>query len=201
MKIYLDIAYLRAKMMSLSNNIEFLEKLARHYSIGSDKFNPQGVNVSDIRMYISDVRRGNDFFYPESLDFAINDMWEKAVFKPVVRTTGEIKQNYRGSRDLGMFLYKYEKSLEKKEQIQETKVEAKEDHPLEPEWEQITLFDLLNKQGNKVVEEPQKFVLSSEGEPLFPPNSEEERDYLRYLEELERIADNEPIESHPHYRR
>lgn len=201
MKKYLDIVYLKAKMMSASQDIELLEKLARHYSIGSDKFNPQGVNVSDIRMYISDFRsNGEKHFYSRALELALDDMWQKAVFKLVDKKTGEVKENYRGSRDLGMFLYKYEKTLEKKAEKQETKVEVKTEKVTEPEWEQTTLFDLINKQ-EEIKEEQKKWVLSSEGEPDFPPNSEEERNYLRYLDELEELANNEPIENHPHYRR
>lgn len=207
MKKYLDIVYLKAKMMSASQDIELLEKLARHYSIGSDKFNPQGVNVSDIRMYISDFRsNGEKHFYSRALELALDDMWQKAVFKLVDKKTGEVKENYRGSRDLGMFLYKYEKTLEKKQEAAveikpEVKVEPKKETLVEPEWEQTTLFDLTNKQKDQVKEEPKKWVLSSEGEPDFPPNSEEERNYKRYLEELDELANNEPIENHPHYRR
>ena len=207
MKKYLDIVYLKAKMMSASQDIELLEKLARHYSIGSDKFNPQGVNVSDIRMYISDFRsNGEKHFYSRALELALDDMWQKAVFKLVDKKTGEVKENYRGSRDLGMFLYKYEKTLEKKQEAAveikpEVKVEPKKETLVEPEWEQTTLFDLTNKQKVQVKEEPKKWVLSSEGEPDFPPNSEEERNYKRYLEELDELANNEPIENHPHYRR
>lgn len=201
MKKYLDIVYLKAKMMSASQDIELLEKLARHYSIGSDKFNPQGVNVSDIRMYISDFRsNGEKHFYSRALELALDDMWQKAVFKLVDKKTGEVKENYRGSRDLGMFLYKYEKTLEKKAEKQETKVEVKTEKVTEPEWEQTTLFGLINKQ-EEIKEEQKKWVLSSEGEPDFPPNSEEERNYKRYLEKLDEIANNEPIENHPHYRR
>ena len=212
MKKYLDIVYLKAKMMSASQDIVLLEKLARHYSIGSDKFNPQGVNVSDIRMYISDFRsNGEKHFDSKSLQLALDDMWKKAVFKLtdkvgdiVDRKTGEVKENYRGSRDLGMFLYKYEKTLEKKEQKQETKVEVKTEKVIEPEWVQSTFFDIWSKESSKEIGEKQnnvKWVLSSEGEPDFPPNSEEERNYKRYLEKLDEIANNEPIENHPHYRR
>ena len=201
MKKYLDIVYLKAKMIAASQDIDLLEKLARHYSIGSDKFNPQGVNVSDIRLYIGDYRsNGEKHFYSRSLEIALDDMWKKAVFKLIDRNTGEVKENYRGTRDLGMFLYKYEKTLEKKEEKQETKVEIKKETVTEPEWEQTTLFDFMNKQ-EEVKEEPKKWVLSSEGEPEFPPNSEEERNYLKYLDELEEMANNEPIENHPHYRR
>ena len=214
MKKYLDIVYLKAKMMAAAQDIELLEKLSRHFSIGSDKFNPQGVNVYDIRMYISDFRsNGEKHFDSKSLQLALDDMWKKAVFKLtdkvgdiVDKKTGEVKENYRGSRDLGMFLYKHEKTLEKKQEAAveikpEVKVEPKKETLVEPEWEQTTLFDLTNKQKDQVKEEPKKWVLSSEGEPDFPPNSEEERNYLRYLDELEELANNEPIENHPHYRR
>lgn len=200
MKKYLDIVYLRAKMMSAANNIELLEKLARHYSIGSEKFNPQGVNVSDIRMYISDVRsNGGNLFYSRGLEIALNDMFQKAVLKAPDKKTGEVKENYRGLRDLAMFFYKYEKDLEKKETKQE---EVKKE--VEPEWQQMTMMELMNAQSNTTPideEEPRKPELSSAGDPLFPPNSEEERDYQRYLEHLEKLADAEPIENHPHYGR
>lgn len=201
MKKYLDMIYLRAKLMSAANNIELLEKLARHYSIGSEKFNPQGVNVSDIRMYISDVRsNGGNLFYSRGLEVALNDMFQKAVLKAPDKKTGEVKENYRGLRDLAMFFYKYEKELEKKEAKQEEVQNA-----VEPEWQQMTMMELMNSQNNTtpvdVEEEPKKFELSSEGDPLFPPNSEEERDYQRYLEHLEKLADAEPIENHPHYGR
>lgn len=205
MKKYIDIVYLKTKMMQASQDIELLEKLARHFSIGSDKFNPQGVNVSDIRMYISDFRsNGEHHFYSRALELALDDMWKKAVFKLIDKNTGEIKENYRGCRDLGMFLYKYEKTLEKKEEKQEAKVEAKPVKVTEPEWEQTTFFDVWSEESAKITEEKEnngKWVLSSEGEPDFPPNSEEERNYLRYLDELEELANNEPIENHPHYRR
>lgn len=205
MKKYLDIVYLKAKMMAAAQDIELLEKLARHYSIGSDKFNPQGVNVSDIRMYISDFRsNGEKNFYSRALELALDDMWQKAVFKLVDKKTGEIKENYRGSRDLGMFLYKYEKTLEKKAEKQETKVEVKTEKVTEPEWVQSTFFDIWSEESSKKTDEKEnngKWVLSSEGEPDFPPNSEEERNYKRYLEKLDEIANNEPIENHPHYRR
>ena len=205
MKKYLDIVYLKYKMMAAAQDIVLLEKLARHYSIGSDKFNPQGVNVSDIRMYISDFRsNGEKHFYSRALELALDDMWQKAVFKLVDKKTGEVKENYRGSRDLGMFLYKYEKTLEKKEENQETKVEVKTEKVTEPEWVQSTFFDIWSEESSRKTDEKEnngKWVLSSEGEPDFPPNSEEERNYLRYLDELEELANNEPIENHPHYRR
>ena len=80
---YLDEEYLRANLKVLAgSDIEFLEKLARHFSIGSDKFNPQGLNVQDIRVYISDVRKNDGkHFYSKALEVAIDDLFYKATFK------------------------------------------------------------------------------------------------------------------------
>lgn len=196
MKKYFDIDYLKYTLMGLSNNIEFLEKLARHYSIGNEKHNPQGLNVSDIRRYISDVRvNKGQTFYSKMLELAIDDLWKKAVFKLVDRSTGEIKENYRGTRDLAMFIYKFKKHLEEK-----VSVEIKEEFKFQDNNEdcaQISLFDMLNQQKNtsidsKLKEEKnndEKWTLSSEGEPDFPPNSYEEALYNRYKERLEELAD------------
>ena len=215
MKKYLDIFYLKAKLLESSQNLELLEKLARHYSIGSEKHNPQGVNVSSIRGYISDVRSNDgNHFYSKPLEYALDDMWKKAVFKSsgktsdiVNKSTGEIKENYRGSRDLGLFLYKYNKQTKLQEEQQEIKVELKKQTTNEDEWIQSSMFDDIEKQNiildesNEDVNIYNKWVLSSDGEPDFPPNSEEEANYKRYLERLDEISNNEPIENHPHYRR
>lgn len=56
----------------------------------------------------------------------------------------------------------------------------------------------MNKQGNV---ENEILIEEEIKEPEFPPNSEEERNYKRYLRELEECANNEPIENNPHYRR
>lgn len=187
---YLDIVQLRYELKSLSNDIVFLEKLARHYSIGSGKFNPQGLNVSDIRRYIGDVRtNGGHNFYSRMLEEAINDLYKKAIFKEINKENGEVKFNYRGLRDLGLFIYKYKNKLE-------NKIEKEEKNTKE-EWIQATMFDSIDLNE----ENDNKWHLSSEGESEFPPNSEEEKNYLRYLEELEEMGLAENIENHDHYRR
>ena len=171
MQKYLDIFYLKNKIIGASQNIDLLEKLTRHYSMGSDKFNPQGVNIRDIKIYLNSVRsNGGNHFYSRSLEIALYDMWEKAVFKPIAKDPDEKKQTYRGTRDLGMFLYKYEKELEEQKMNQETN----KDESSETKYER---------------------------EPDFPPNSEEEMKYIIYLEELSESNINQTIENHPHYRR
>ena len=117
MEKYLDEIYLRQKLMQLSQDIKFLEKLARHYSLGSDKFNKQGVNVSDIRYYIAEVRfSGGRTFESSRLRYALDDLFIKALYNVINKETGEVKENYRGRRDLADFIYKYEKSLENQEE-------------------------------------------------------------------------------------
>lgn len=134
MKTYLDIDHLRYDLMSLSYDINFLEKLARHYSIGSDKFNPQGINVNAIRYYVSEVRvRQDDEFSRKKLDTAIQDLYIKALYK-LEKSTGELKFNYRGLRDLAIFIYKYRKSLEKEEIKKEIQKEK-------DSFSQINMFD------------------------------------------------------------
>lgn len=187
MKKYLDIQYIKNSLKSFSCDTIFLEKLANFYSNGSSKFNPQGLNVHDIRIYLSDVRRNNGNHFPsERLEVALNSLWERAVMKNFDQESGLAEINYRGLRDLALFIYKYKKA--KKEQAKRSEVE----------YEQTTFFDSIKK------EEPicaPKWILSSEGDPDFPYNSEEEKIYIKYLEGLDESANEESIENHPHYRR
>lgn len=103
-----DLLYLKATLKSHTTDIKFLEKLANHYSLGSPKYNPQAVNVQDIRCYITDVRsNGGKLFYSNLLDIAINDLFVKAVYN-LNNKTGELKINYRGVRDLVIFINRYD---------------------------------------------------------------------------------------------
>lgn len=184
-KPYLDIVYLKNKLKSLSNDIEFLEKLANYYSNGSTKYNKQGLNVSDIRIYLSDVRsNGGNQFESKLLSKALDDLFEKAVIKSIDKNTGELSINYRGLRDLAILIHKYEKKLEMKNNNQE--------------WIQGSLFDIKENtyqvNNNNIFEENEyQSNLSSEGDPDFPPNSEEDQLYNSYLENLQ-------DEYHPHRR-
>lgn len=144
MKKYLDEFYLRAKYMMLSNNVDFLEKIARHYSIASEKFNPQGVNVSTIRRYISDVRVSGRTFEDKYLSSALNDMFIKVITKLDTKT-GELKDNYRGLRDLALFVYNYENKLsndKQNEQVKQTFVTPKVKTKKLPNPNQLTFDDL-----------------------------------------------------------
>lgn len=186
-----DEMLLKAKLNSLSNNIEFLEKLANHYSIGNSRFNPQGLNVSDIRLYLSDVRANGGYtFNSRLLETALNDLFLKAI-STLNKSTGELKINYRGLRDLVVFVSRFES----KENL---KLEKEELSNLQQndsfEEEQITFSDIIQEKTNG------KWILSSEGDPDFPPNSEEEANYLRYLEKLQEIEDYD-IEDNSHYTR
>lgn len=186
MKKYLDIIHLRYELKSLSSDIVFLEKLANFYSNGKTSFNKQGLNVSDIRLYLSDVRtNGGKSFNSTLLEIAINDLFEKAIIREKNLQTGEVKEDYRGLRDLALFIYKYKKTEQKKQE----RIEV-----LEIVGEQTSLFDEgYVKQLRNIVEKNnnKSWTLSSEGDPDFPYNSEEEREYQRYLENL-------PDEEHPH---
>ena len=178
---YMDEFYLKSKLKSKGSDFEFLEKLANHYSIGSAKFNKQGLNVNDIRLYLSDVRsNGGKSFYSKILDTALDSLFEIA------------NKNYRGKRDLANFVYSYEikkelKRIEEEKEMFKKLEEEKEMFKID-EGQQLSLFDQVKK-----------ITLSSDGEPDFPPNSEEERAYLEYLEELNN--EDFDIENHDHYRR
>lgn len=195
MKKYLDIIHLRYELKGLCSDIEFLEKLARHYSLGSDTFNPQGLNVQDIRIYLSDVRsNGGKIYYSKILETAIEDLYKKAIVKSIDEN-GEVIQNYRGLRDLAIFIYKHKKDLDKKD--------VKQTQSNNESWVQTSVFDIKND-INQNTDFEKKISFDCEwdfnDEPDFPPNSEEEANYKRYLEELEEKS-IQPIEKHDHYRR
>lgn len=167
-KKLLDIMYLISKIKSMGSDLEFLEKLANYYDNGSTNYNKQGINVMDIRKYLSDVRsNGGKIFFSNTLYIALDNLVKKATFR-VQQSTGEVVVNYRGLRDLALFVHKYET---KKGLSNNSKSEKAREM-----WEQPTLFDL--------VENEERRTLSSDGDPDFPYNSEEEDMYLKYEESL-----------------
>lgn len=185
-KEYRDVVTLKYKLRSKSSDIEFLSALADHYDNGSTKFNKQKQNVSDIRLYLSDVRSsGGNFVESSLLENALDNLLVRAAYKPA-NSNGEVIEDYRGLRDLAMFIWKYETK-------QKSKQEKKE------KWVQGTLFEQserIQQINENVFEEEEKFYksnLSSDGDPDFPYNSEEEEIYNRYIESL-------PDEYHPHRR-
>lgn len=154
---FMDLSYLRPIINSLSKDITFLEKLANHYGAGKSTYNTQLANVQILRGYINDVRfseSGEPFFAQRVYD-ALNDIIIKAVYR-VNEKTGEIKVNYRGFRDLALFIKKYTDKL------------------LDKELEGYT------------EKNDSKFTYNENyDEPDFPPYSEEEEMYLKYIDSLE----------------
>ena len=169
----LDVVDLKYKLMSMKSNMQFLEKLADFYSNGSTKYNKQGLNVSDIRTYLSDVRYKREEIHSYLLlENALDALFKKAVFK-IDRNTGEVEINYRGMRDLALFIYKFENNLEKNKIKEEQSNET---------WVQESLFDIEKKSSFEV-----ESNLSSAFEPDFPPNSEEEARYQAYQDKLDKL--------------
>ena len=196
MKKYLDMYYLRSKIYSLSKDINFLEKLARHYSLGSDKYNNQAINVSDIRMYISDVRiSGGETFESSTLMLALEDLYYNACFKKPNKISGETQINYRGLRDLAVFIYKYDEVLRLQNQEQNqinqeaTPVNLKNEIARNQELKQISLFDDYDIPMISLDKEEE---YDDYEEPIFPPNCREEREYQEYLDNLpDEFSDND----------
>lgn len=181
-----DIINLKYKLRVMSADVEFLHTLADHYDNGSTKFNRQKQNVSDIRLYLSDVRsNGGNTFESNLLTNALDNILSTATFKSV-SSNGEVIVNYRGLRNLIFLIDKYEK---KKMKNKEDKAEN---------WVQETLYDMeidaIPVKFDNVEEEAEfESNLSSSGDPDFPFNSEEEKMYQTYIDSLS-------DEYHPHKR-
>ena len=135
--------------------------------------NPQKVTLLFNKIY-SRWEKYNTRFEDKNISLII-DLWQQKLKE---ENTTKIKNaDYRGMRDLATIAYKYKNDLETKE-----------------DWNQIAIFN-EDKYDDF---DPETF---DELEPEFPPNSEEEKNYLKYLEELEKDSFNDDIEDHPHYRR
>ena len=156
MNKFMNIDYLRSIINSLAKDIKFLEMLANHYDAGKSTYNMQLANVQVLRGYVNDIRfsESKEPFFAQRVYDALNDIIIKAVYK-INPKTGEIKANYRGLRDLALFIKKYTDKLFKNELEEDRK-------------DNISRFEYTDNYE----------------EPDFPPNSEEEGMYLKYLSEL-----------------
>ena len=149
-KKYMNTSYLRSQLQILTKtDLEFLRKLRDHYDYGGSPYNGQGLNINDINVYLKDVRNsGGKPFDCKYLDIAIEDLFLKAIFRPIDIETGEAKEDYRGYRDLALFIYKYRKKQENDYVMQETT-------PQPLEVEQLSLFNknhveyMKNEQGEQ----------------------------------------------------
>lgn len=146
-KKYFDLLFLRSRLLSLGKSDQcFLSKLRNHYDFGNSNYNPQSLNILDIGLYLSDVRRnGGNMFESSSLDAALNDLYKKAVYKKI-NDDGEVKENYRGIRDLALFIYNYDLKLrdENIKRIEDStslpKVQTETDTPKGYEGMQLTIW-------------------------------------------------------------
>lgn len=139
-KRYLNKDYIKYKVIQLQYNISFLTELAKHYDIKNSKFNNQFLNVNAILMYLSDVRsNGGTTFESKALSIALDDMVIKAIYR-LNKKTGEFSLNYRGLRDLGLFIYRFEE----KQKLLQAKQEILKD-----------IFDECSKDTNVIERFPQ----------------------------------------------
>ena len=157
-KKYMDVYYLKNLIQSYSKDLVFLEKLANHYSLGKSSYNLQLTNVQGIRKYIYEVINSStqEAFYSKELTNTLNNTVINAIYR-INEKTGEVKLNYRGLRDLALFIKRYTDALLKKE-----------------------YEDAMNQKTIKGFEYNDNY-----DEPDFAPNSEEEEMFLNYLESLE----------------
>lgn len=160
----------------LIGNVNFLTDISRHYSIGNAKYNFQLINVRDINMFLSDVRsNGGHVFYPNYMYVAMYELFKTAMYNIEKNPSkNKVKFNYRGFRDLVNFIYKYklEKNLINKENYNDmTEKITFEQKVAMLENDNNHYYDILNNEE----------IIYENG---FPPNSEELRNYKKYLESL-----------------
>ena len=160
---------------NLIGNVKFLASISRHYSIGNAKYNPQLINVSDINMFLSDVRSNDGgVFYPNYMYIAMYELFKEAIYKIEKKPDkNKVSLNYRGYRDLINFIYKYklDNNLIKKNNTDEELKQMKLEQIEEPLIISHSYTDRLEKEEE----------MYEEG---FAPNSEELISYKKYLESL-----------------
>lgn len=171
-KEYLVNYIIRHKLDTLVNNQRFLNRLIDFYDYGGSVHNLQSENINNLKIYLADLNQYGKKaveFDRKLIEFTLDDLVKVATTKYDKKSNFN-RYNHRGTRDLGMLIYNFEE-LEKLEQIKNN-IKSEEEIKYE-----------LAKKNNK-------WILSSDGDPYFPPNSEEERQYLleqeKELEEFEK---------------
>ncbi|MDO4962573.1 MAG: hypothetical protein Q4E75_00510 [bacterium] len=182
MKKYTEYDYLLHTMYSLTSDVDFLNKLIERYSMVNQRFNTQFSNILSLRYYVNVLKSDqvNDDLR-ENVYYIIENIIKKATTKSSDLKIEGYKENYRGLRDLGLFVYGY---INKKEK-------------------QIKKYNNKEKTDNDYKNHMNMTFESLDSELLFPPNSSEEDMYLKYLDELESIAEEETIiddKGHPYCR-
>lgn len=159
-----------SEFRNLILNINFMKELVKHYTNESIKYNNQGINISDINIYLSDVRQNDGIpFLSNYVYIALYELFKNAIFK-FDKNTEKLKNNYRGYRDLINFIYKYKVDAG-------LIVEDKLDDQIT--FDEISKVSSINFEETNVTEK--EFEMYEDG---FPPNSEELKKYKAYLESL-----------------
>ena len=156
-------------LTKMLRNTEFLEELIQEY-----QFVPvQKQNILELKAYLSQSKiDSNDII----ANIALFELLKRVLLK---KETNKYNQdvnyviNYRGLRDLAFIIYRYNEKNRLRKLKRQLEMDKAEDAAL-------------------IEEEQCDFIFHEE--PDFPYNSEEAKDYQKYLENL-------PSEEHPHYRR
>lgn len=101
---YLDIDYLRDKVLSMQGDREFLDKLANYYR---DSYSNNSV-VYQIRSLL--LNKTDESL---SLAMALEEFVQREVYNENI-FTGEVKIKYKSLHDLGMFVRNYERRFASK---------------------------------------------------------------------------------------
>lgn len=117
----------------VGESITFLERLVNHYYMEDNSKSYVSLNINNIKYYINTIKRGGDILYNINiLKTAIDELYKKIVYKRVNKN--EVIVNYKGFRDLAVFIYKYEKKCkEQKQQVEQERENMS--------WNQLNLFD------------------------------------------------------------
>ncbi len=165
----LNIGIINMKLKSLATNVKFLEKLLEHYDFYQYERNPQNSNILNIKLYLNDIYRDGKkaIKYDRKLIEKTLDNFVLVATRILDKKNNNFKFNYRGFRDLALLIYNFEEI----EKLKELKVNIKQWEDSEDEKETLARLN-------------GKWILSSEGDPDFPPNSEEEKMRIEYEDNI-----------------
>lgn len=165
----LNIGIIKMKLKSLATNIKFFEKLLEHYDFYQYERNPQKSNILNIKLYLNDIYKDGKkaINYDRELIEKTLDNFVLVATRSLDKKTNNYKFNYRGFRDLALLIYNFEEI----EKLKELKINIKQEEDSEDEKETLARLN-------------GKWILSSEGDPDFPFNSEEEKMSIEYEENI-----------------
>lgn len=182
MQDYLSTENIIKSVYELRDDYNFLNKLYYH-----NKFVSYQYDTADfLYNFLDGVKKNNgrpQIYYEERLTNTINDMLNRIFKYNPNDTLSEL--NYNSIRKFGIFLYNYKLKLE--QQKEKNEIDS-----------QLSLFDYFkNSSNNDII----KVEEDDFEEPPFPPNSEEEKNYERYLEHLNEYPENFSFDEHQSYKK